>query len=63
MAKYNFVSYLLNPKNWWLPLLVIFVVVQPVSNKIRNTASHFIFFILAIFKMFSGNRYFALSLK
>ncbi len=26
MAKYNFVSYLLNPKNWWLPLLVIFVV-------------------------------------
>lgn len=26
MAKNNFISYLLNPKNWWLPLLVIFVI-------------------------------------
>lgn len=26
MGKNNFISYLLNPKNWWLPLLVIFVV-------------------------------------
>ncbi len=26
MAKKNFISFLLNPKNWWLPLLVIFVV-------------------------------------
>ncbi len=26
MAKNNFVSYLLNPKNWWLPLLIIFII-------------------------------------
>lgn len=26
MAKNNFIAYLLNPKNWWLPLLVIFTV-------------------------------------
>lgn len=26
MAKRNFINYLLNPKNWWLPLLVIFVI-------------------------------------
>lgn len=26
MAKNNFISYLLNPKNWWLPLLVIFTI-------------------------------------
>lgn len=26
MPKNNFISYLLNPKNWWLPLLVIFIV-------------------------------------
>lgn len=26
MAKNNFISYLLNPKNWWLPLLVIFII-------------------------------------
>lgn len=26
MAKKNFISYLLNPKNWWLPLLIIFTV-------------------------------------
>lgn len=26
MAKKNFISYLLNPKNWWLPLLVIFTI-------------------------------------
>ena len=26
MAKNNFISYLLNPKNWWLPLLIIFTV-------------------------------------
>lgn len=26
MAKENFISYLLNPKNWWLPLLVIFTI-------------------------------------
>jgi len=26
MRKKNFISYLLNPKNWWLPLLVIFIV-------------------------------------
>lgn len=26
MAKNNFISYLLNPKNWWLPLLLIFIV-------------------------------------
>jgi nitric oxide reductase subunit B len=26
MPKRNFISYLLNPKNWWLPLLVIFVI-------------------------------------
>ena len=24
MAKNNFIGYLLNPKNWWLPLLLIF---------------------------------------
>jgi len=26
MAKNNFINYLLNPKNWWLPLLVIFTI-------------------------------------
>ncbi len=26
MAKRNFMGYLLNPKNWWLPLLLIFIV-------------------------------------
>lgn len=26
MASKNFISYLLNPKNWWLPLLLIFIV-------------------------------------
>ena len=26
MAKNNFISYLLNPKNWWLPLLIIFII-------------------------------------
>lgn len=26
MAKKNFINYLLNPKNWWLPLLIIFSV-------------------------------------
>lgn len=26
MANKNFITYLLNPKNWWLPLLVIFVI-------------------------------------
>ena len=26
MEKKNFISYLLNPKNWWLPLLVIFTI-------------------------------------
>jgi len=26
MSKKNFIEYLLNPKNWWLPLLVIFVI-------------------------------------
>ena len=26
MAKRNFISYLLNPRNWWLPLLVIFLI-------------------------------------
>ena len=26
MAKQNFIEYLLKPKNWWLPLLLIFVV-------------------------------------
>ncbi|MBU9935341.1 MAG: cbb3-type cytochrome c oxidase subunit I [Ferruginibacter sp.] len=26
MAKYNIINYLLNPRNWWLPLLVIFVI-------------------------------------
>jgi nitric oxide reductase subunit B len=26
MAKKNFISYLLNPKNWWLPLLLIFTI-------------------------------------
>lgn len=26
MAKNNFITYLLNPKNWWLPLLIIFTV-------------------------------------
>src|SRR6266496_4588636 len=26
MAKKPFISYLLNPKNWWLPLLIIFVI-------------------------------------
>ncbi|MBN8676524.1 MAG: cbb3-type cytochrome c oxidase subunit I [Chitinophagales bacterium] len=26
MAKRNFISYLLNPKNWWLPLLIIFII-------------------------------------
>jgi nitric oxide reductase subunit B len=26
MAQRNFMGYLLNPRNWWLPLLVIFVV-------------------------------------
>ena len=25
MAKKSFINYLLNPKNWWLPLLIIFV--------------------------------------
>ncbi|MBS1608607.1 MAG: cbb3-type cytochrome c oxidase subunit I [Bacteroidetes bacterium] len=26
MRKKSFISYLLNPKNWWLPLLVIFII-------------------------------------
>lgn len=26
MARKNFISYLLNPKNWWVPLLIIFIV-------------------------------------
>lgn len=26
MAKNNFINYLMNPKNWWLPLLLIFIV-------------------------------------
>jgi nitric oxide reductase subunit B len=26
MANKNFINYLLNPKNWWLPLLVIFTI-------------------------------------
>ncbi|WP_037361312.1 nitric-oxide reductase large subunit [Asinibacterium sp. OR53] len=26
MAKENFINYLLNPRNWWLPLLLIFTV-------------------------------------
>lgn len=26
MSKRNFIEYLLNPKNWWLPLLIIFTV-------------------------------------
>lgn len=26
MAKNNFINYLLNPRNWWLPLLVIFTI-------------------------------------
>jgi len=26
MRQKNFISYLLNPKNWWLPLLVIFII-------------------------------------
>ena len=26
MARTNFINYLLHPKNWWLPLLVIFVI-------------------------------------
>ena len=26
MAKKNFITFLLNPKNWWLPLLVIFTI-------------------------------------
>lgn len=26
MARKNFISYLLNPKNWWLPLLLIFII-------------------------------------
>ena len=26
MAKRKFINYLLNPKNWWLPLLIIFIV-------------------------------------
>lgn len=26
MAKNNFIGYLLNPRNWWLPLLVIFII-------------------------------------
>src|SRR5215467_11253341 len=26
MRKRNFVAYLLNPRNWWLPLLIIFIV-------------------------------------
>lgn len=26
MAQKNFISYLLNPKNWWLPLLIIFII-------------------------------------
>ncbi len=26
MEKKNFISYLLNPKNWWLPLLIIFII-------------------------------------
>ena len=26
MPKKNFINYLLNPKNWWLPLLIIFTI-------------------------------------
>ncbi len=26
MPKQNFINYLLNPKNWWLPLLIIFTI-------------------------------------
>ncbi|MFI5185798.1 MAG: nitric-oxide reductase large subunit [Chitinophagales bacterium] len=26
MKKINFIGYLLNPKNWWLPLLIIFII-------------------------------------
>ena len=26
MAKKDFIGYLLNPKNWWLPLLIIFII-------------------------------------
>ena len=26
MTKKNFISYLLNPKNWWLPLSIIFII-------------------------------------
>jgi nitric oxide reductase subunit B len=26
MAKRNFISYLLNPRNWWMPLLIIFII-------------------------------------
>ena len=26
MAKNSFIIYLLNPKNWWLPLLIIFTI-------------------------------------
>lgn len=26
MAKKSFINYLLNPKNWWLPLLIIFII-------------------------------------
>ena len=26
MVKQNFISYLLNPKNWWFPLLIIFII-------------------------------------
>ena len=26
MSKYSLIQYLLNPKNWWLPLLIIFVI-------------------------------------
>src|SRR5688572_4307937 len=26
MAKKNFIGYLLNPRNWWLPLLIIFII-------------------------------------
>ncbi|MGL6266299.1 MAG: hypothetical protein ACRC2O_00175, partial [Chitinophagaceae bacterium] len=26
MARTDFITYLLNPKNWWLPLLIIFTI-------------------------------------
>lgn len=26
MSSFNFINYLLNPKNWWLPLVLIFVI-------------------------------------